>query len=82
MRSRDIEAADDRFDLVERRRQQHRFGDISTTPIVASWHEPGDCFREGRGAGRAIAMPRTEESRRARRDGCIPGVMRKPARAS
>jgi hypothetical protein len=32
MRSRDIDPADDRFDLVERRRQQHRFGDQAQLP--------------------------------------------------
>ena len=35
-----------------------RFGEISITAVVASWHGPRDCFRVGRGAGRAIAMPR------------------------
>jgi len=59
-----------------------RFGDISITPVVASWRELRDCFRVGWGAGRAIPMPRTEESRRARRGGCIAGMTRKPARAS
>ena len=27
-------------------------GDISITPVVASWQEPRDCFRVGRGARR------------------------------
>ena len=40
------------------------FGDISITPVVASWHEPRDCFRVGRDAGRAIAMPRRHSSAR------------------
>ena len=48
-------------------------GDISITPVVASWHEPRDCFRVGRGTGRAIAMPRTQPSRRARGTTAWPG---------
>jgi hypothetical protein len=56
-------------------------GDISITPVVASSHEPRDCLRVGRDAGRAIAKPRAQKSRRARRDGCIAREMRKPNRA-
>jgi len=39
------------------------YGDISITPVVASWREPRDCFGVGRVVGRAIAMPRRGQSR-------------------
>ena len=67
------------------------YGVISITPVVASWHEPRNCFRVGRGTGRAIAMPRTRSHHpshrgdrfdsscplaRGHRDGHIPKVRR------
>jgi hypothetical protein len=39
------------------------YGDISITPVVASWREPRDCIHVGRGAGGAIAMPHGSDSR-------------------
>jgi hypothetical protein len=53
------------------------YGDISITPVVASWHEPRDCYRVGRGTGRAIAMPRTQPSCRGRADDRMARRMRK-----
>jgi hypothetical protein len=44
--------------------------------------DPRECFRSGARSGCAAAMPRTEESRRARRHGCIAREMRKPNRAT
>jgi hypothetical protein len=48
----------DRFGLRVGAQADECYGDISITPVVASWHEPRDCFRVGRGTSRAIAMPR------------------------
>jgi hypothetical protein len=66
----------DRFGLPVGAQADEGFGDISITPVVASWHEPRNCFRVGRGAGRAMAMPRKDSRpreqparvRRRRRD--------------
>jgi hypothetical protein len=57
------------------------FGDNSITPVVASWHEPRDCFRVGRGTGRAIATPRTQPSCRMRADACVTGMIHKSNRS-
>ena len=52
---------------------EQRNGDISITPVVASWHEPHDRLCVGRGAGRAIAMPRMRSPTR-RRLGRLPSA--------
>ena len=62
---------DDSFRAPARPGSRHSFGDISITPVVASWHELRDCYRVGRGAGRAIAMPRSRSRRPSRRCDCF-----------
>ena len=51
--------ADECFDDSRSPKAYELLGDISIMPVLASWHEPRDCFRVRRGAGGAIAMPRT-----------------------
>jgi hypothetical protein len=82
MQARGTAAAGDCFDRPMGRAAGECNGDVSITGIAESWHAARDRIRAaqavGRGAERAIAMPRTQQSRRARRDGCIAGMMRKP----
>ena len=46
-----VTRAGDRFQHPTGGVSSLRFGDISITPVVASWHEPRACFRVGRGVG-------------------------------